>query len=275
MNVEDLLVEKNIHYIPKGADYVVRCLSPDHDDRNPSMRIDRITGIFNCFSCEFKGNLFSLFGEKPNQLQLRREKLKTLIRQKMAESTGLVLPKNTTPYIGNWRGIKPETYKEFKAFTHADKEFVSRINFPVTDVTGKVIAFNGRHTGTGIPKYLITPPGAKMPFFPTVQPYKGCVVLVEGIFDMLNLHDKGMKNSICCFGTKNVTEEKLSVLLVSGVTQLDIFFDGDPAGQNGATKIKELCEKINLPVRNIFLKDTDPGALKETQVQKLKSRLYG
>ena len=43
MNVEDLLRQKNIEYIPKGKDYVVRCLNPDHADRNPSMRIDQVT----------------------------------------------------------------------------------------------------------------------------------------------------------------------------------------------------------------------------------------
>ena len=97
MNVEELLIKQDVPYIPKGADFEVSCLNPDHPDRNPSMRIDRITGIFNCFSCEFKGNLFTLFGEKPNQLQLQREKLKNLIKQKMAESTGLALPSQATP----------------------------------------------------------------------------------------------------------------------------------------------------------------------------------
>ena len=56
MNVEELLIKQDVPYIPKGADFEVSCLNPDHPDRNPSMRIDRITGIFNCFSCEFKGN---------------------------------------------------------------------------------------------------------------------------------------------------------------------------------------------------------------------------
>ena len=59
MNVEELLESKRIAYIPKGADYEISCLNPEHPDRNPSMRVDRITGIFNCVSCEYKGNLFN------------------------------------------------------------------------------------------------------------------------------------------------------------------------------------------------------------------------
>tara|TARA_X000001382_G_scaffold12215_1_gene8123 strand:- start:9769 stop:10596 length:828 start_codon:yes stop_codon:yes gene_type:complete len=274
MNVEELLIKQDVPYIPKGADFEVSCLNPEHLDRNPSMRIDRITGIFNCFSCEFKGNLFKLFGEKPNQLQLQREKLKNTIRQKMAESTGLVFPVHSTPYVGTWRNIKVETYEKFEAFTDADPVFISRINFPIKDITGKIVAFNGRHTGSGVPKYMITPAGAKMPLFPQVKPLNGCVILVEGIFDMLNLHDKGLDNAICCFGTKNINEEKLSVLSISGVSQLDIFFDGDDAGQNSAVKVKEMCESIGLSSRNIHLKDKDPGALTEPQILKLKRKLY-
>ena len=46
MTVEELLVSRKVHFIPKGADCLVSCLHPEHEDRNPSMRIDRITGIF-------------------------------------------------------------------------------------------------------------------------------------------------------------------------------------------------------------------------------------
>ena len=46
MNVEDLLSKRNIHYTPKGRDFLVSCINPEHEDRNPSMRIDQITGVF-------------------------------------------------------------------------------------------------------------------------------------------------------------------------------------------------------------------------------------
>ena len=46
MTVEELLVEEGIAFKQSPADYVVRCLNPEHDDTNPSMRIDKITGVF-------------------------------------------------------------------------------------------------------------------------------------------------------------------------------------------------------------------------------------
>lgn len=274
MNVEDLLLAKSIQYIPKGKDFVVRCLNPEHDDKNPSMRIDQIDGRFNCFSCEYKGNIFSLFGEKVSGLQMKRDILKKKIQEKRAENVGLSMPKDYVPYIGNWRNISPKTYKQFEAFEHIGKNFISRINFPIRDISGKIVAFQGRHTANGTPKYLFTPAGARLPLFPQVSPRRGEVILVEGIFDVINLHDKGLTNAVCCFGTKNINEDKLAMLQIGGVSSIGIFFDGDEAGQKAATNIKVMCEKIGLNARNIHLKELDPGALTESQVRKLERKLY-
>lgn len=276
MDVEDLLKSKSIDYIPKGKDFVVRCLNPEHDDRNPSMRIDQVTGIFNCFSCEFKGNLFTHFGEKVNRMELRRQLLKKKIEEVRSESVGLQMPEGYSEYIGTWRNIKQKTYREFDAFLHAGKDFTGRICFPIRDRSGRIVAFQSRTTGDQQPKYLNTPPGAKMPLFPVVEPIQGSIILVEGIFDVLNLHDKGLTNAVCCFGVKNVTEEKLQVLSVAGVDNIDVFLDNDEAGQTGATKIRELCESVGLTTRNIAFGDKalDAGALAQPQVDKLRDRLY-
>ena len=275
MNAEDLLIDKKIPYYAKGKDFLVRCLNPEHDDNNPSMRIDQITGIFNCFACGFKGNIFHFYGERANQLQLRRENLKKKIRQKMSEGSGLAFPKGYLPYDGNWRDIKPETYKKFQAFTHHDKDHIGRLVFPVRDISGRVVSFNGRHMSGGTPKYMITPRGVKLPLFPKVTAIKGSIILVEGIFDAINLHDKGLTNAVCCFGTNNINEEKLSLLSLQGITGIDIFFDGDDAGQKAAENVKDMCEKVDLTSRNVFIENTDPGALVKSQVEKLKERLYG
>lgn len=278
MKVDELLQEKRIDYKVSGRDYVVKCLSPDHEDSNPSMRIDNITGVFNCFSCGFKGNLFTHFGAAANFLEIKRQKLKTSIEEKRSASVGFEFPKGFQPYKGNWRGIQPETYKHFDAFMHHDSQFNGRIVFPIRDITGKVVAFNGRHmTMTEIPKYLIYPPQAKLPLYPSnAKPIKGKVILVEGIFDMINLWDKGLTNAICCFGTKNVDTDKLSILKMQNIAGVDIMFDGDEAGQNAAEDLKVMAEKVGLIPRNVNLgSNIDPGGLAEVKVSSLRDRLYG
>ena len=80
--------------------------------------------------------------------------------------------------------------------------------------------------------------------FPIVKPLQGRIILVEGIFDVINLHDKGLTNAVCCFGVNNVTEEKLQVLTVSGVEGIDIFLDNDEAGQVSLIKKFVRCVKV-------------------------------
>jgi len=274
MNVEELLTSKNIKFAYSGKDLVVACLNPEHDDRNPSMRIDKIMGIFNCPACGFKGNIFKLYNQSVDQLQSLKDRLQRNIRVKAAESIGITLPPDIVPYEGTWRGIKPETYKKFGAFQHHASEHIGRIVFPITNITGKIVALNGRHTTGGTPKYLFSPPGVRLPLFPIVKPIKGTVILVEGIYDVINLHDKGLTNAICCFGTKNINENKLSMLRIQGIDYIYIFFDPDDAGQNGAIEVKNLCEKLSIPSSNILVKSSDPGDLTEEQVLKLKGKLY-
>jgi DNA primase len=238
------------------------------------MRIDVIQGVFHCLSCGYKGNIFKLFGETPNRVQQLRDRLGDTIKFRKAESIGLQIPKDSSPYIGTWRNISRETYKDFEAFENPQSDFSGRIVFPIRDATGKIRVFVGRHTSGGVPKYLNVPANARMPLFPTVEPYKGTIILVEGLFDVLNLYDKGVTHVMCCFGVGNVTEDKLNILRMRGLDKLIIFFDGDKAGQEGAAKVKNLCKRIGLNHTNIYLENKDPGELTESQVVKLVRKLY-
>ena len=278
MKVVDILQERKLEFKVSGRDYLVRCLNPEHEDRNPSMRIDNITGIFNCFSCGYKGNIFKLFGAPSNFLDIKRQQLVDAIEEKRSSSIGLPFPQGYTPYNGNWRNIKPETYKHFEAFLHHETQFVGRVVFPIRDITGKIVAFNGRHmTLSEKIKYMIYPPQATLPMYPaSVKPIKGRVILVEGIYDMVNLFDKGLSNVICCIGTNNVDMDKLAILKMQDIMGVDIIFDGDDPGQKAAENVRVLAERIGLITRNVNLgQNIDPGSLAEQQVKNLGERLYG
>lgn len=279
MNVEQLLEQKKIPYVKSGKDYKVCCLNPDHPDTNPSMRIDQLTGIFNCFACGFKGNLFSFFEEKANYLQQRKELFKRKLHKKLAENIGLDMPKNYIPFNRTWRNISEQTYSHFEAFEHHDSDHIGRIVFPIRSISGKILGFNGRAlTPEKTPKYQITPAGSTFPLFPTrVKPIQGRVILVEGIFDMLNLYDKGLTNVTCAFGTRKVTKEKLMLLKVQGISGIDILFDNDEAGVDATKEIATLAEGLELTTRTVTLPRSvnDAGELTAQQVLKLKEALYG
>jgi len=276
MLVEELLRSQDIEFRQSGKDYLIRCLNPDHEDRNPSLRIDKTTGIFNCLSCGHSGNLFYHFGEKPNWLQIRREKLKVLIKDKLAETSGYTIPANAVPFDQEWRGISAETFSKFEAFQHNNSEYIGRVVFPIRSITGNIVAFCGRHQGQAGPKYLFHPEGAKLPLFPVVKPIQGRIILVEGIFDMLNLHDKGLTNAVCAFGVNKLSVDKVNILKIQGVQGVDLLFDMDDAGKLGAEKAKDLLESndIAATVRTLAAAK-DPGDLTASQVIKLKETLYG
>ena len=82
------------------------------------------------------------FGEKASFLHLRRELVKKKIREKRAESVGLPFPRSALPYVGNWRNIKPETYRKFEAFSQEHEAFVGRIVFPIRDISGQSSSFS-------------------------------------------------------------------------------------------------------------------------------------
>ena len=131
-------------------------------------------------------------------------------------------------------------------------------------------------TGMGSEKYYIYPHGVKLPFCPAkVKPIQNRVILVEGVFDALNLWDKGLKNTVCCFGTQQMDWVKLSLLKLQGVNGVDIIFDGDEAGRRAAEQIKGVAEQLEMSVQIVNLPEGgDPGDLVLDQINRLKEKLY-
>lgn len=276
MQVEELLKSKDIEFKPSGKDLVIRCLNPDHEDRNPSLRIDRTTGIFNCLSCGYSGSLFNHFEVAADWLQIRRNRLTASINEKMAETSGLSIPENAVIFDHDWRGISGSTYAKFGAFQHNNAEFIGRVVIPIRNISGKIVAFCGRHQGQVDPKYLFHPPNVKLPLFPVVKPIRGSIVLVEGIIDMMNLHDKGLTNAVCAFGVNKITQDKINILKIQGVSDINIFYDSDEAGRTAAEKLKITLEENDISSRIITYGNAkDPGELTALQVIKIKEQLYG
>ena len=279
MIAEELLREKKIDYRISGRDAVISCLNPEHDDSNPSMRVDKVTGIFNCFSCGYKGNLFTYFGAPASPLEVRMHRIKEKVNKVKSETVGIQLPKDRVPWKGGGiRNISEETLAIWGAFTWNVPQFENRIIFPIRDIRGKTVALIGRSLDDfNMNKYFIYPNGAEMPFCPAkIKPIQNRVILVEGIFDALNLWDKGLKNTVCCFGTQQVNWVKLSLLKLQGVSGVDIMFDGDEAGVKAGEMAKGLAEQLEMSARVVKLRDNiDPGNLTKPEIERLKEKLYG
>jgi DNA primase len=280
-HIADLLRQKNISFNISGPDFLVKCLNPEHEDSNPSMRIDKTTGIYNCFACGFKGNIFKYFGILTNNTSLRVAKLKEKLRMLQIDTEGIPLPEGATPISSEFRGISKKTLKKFGAFyTDAVTELQDRIIFPITDLSGKTVVYVARHSlSSGNPRYINYPRGVKIPVFPSIlETSVKSIVLVEGIFDFLNVYDKGLHNAVCTFGTNTLmsdTKMKLQPFKAQGITKVFIMFDGDEAGREAAYKLKPQIEEMELVVEIIKLEDdSDPGELSLEYVTSLKEYIY-
>ena len=274
--VLDLLNSKGLSFTISGRDYLIKCLNPEHNDSNPSFRVDKVSGIAHCFSCGYKTNIFKYFGIFTNQIPLKIAKLKEKIQELKRMSTGLAELPGSVPYTRSHRGISVETLKYFGAFftTQVDK-MEDRIIFPIKSITGKTEVYVGRHLlSNGNPRYLNYPGGVQIPLFPASVPRGSrSMVLVEGLFDMLNLYDKGLNNAVACFGTNTLQKDmkqKLMPYRAQGVTKVFIMFDGDEAGRKASSFLKPLIEEEGFEVEIISLDDgDDPGVLDQESVSSI------
>lgn len=281
MNVKDLLDDRQLKYREAGKDYLISCLNPEHDDTNPSMRIDKITGIYHCFSCGHKGNLFRLFGAEPNFIDIRIAKLQDIIRE-LLKTQSLVMPSDTVFFNMDYRSISAETYCEVNAFTtNQIDELKDRICFPLYNVRGDIKVFMGRavHSNIGN-KYIFYPDNIKPPLFPAhPEVWKSSLIVVEGIFDALNLRDKGCYNVISALGTHTLLKtyrEKLSHYKILGVNKFYIMFDGDNAGRSASLKLENVLNDNGYNAEIIELPDgLDPGDLTQQDITTLMIGLYG
>lgn len=280
-NVEKLLKDRDVEYVDKGRDLLVKCINPEHDDSNPSMRIDSETGKFNCFSCGFHGNIFIHFGEYQSPVYDLVYGVRDKISDIQRETRGMEIPAAACAYSESFRNISRDTYKRFGAFTYSHTEYENRIIFPITDATGKILCFNGRHKYSDVkPKYKFYPERATIPIFPFVKGHE-TLILTEGLFDMLNLQDKGIKNAVCVFGTHNISYNsaynKLLPYLISGVRRFLILMDNDKAGRYAAKKmldvikIKTKCEVIDISY--MLEPGDDPGCLTKQGVKSLSEQI--
>jgi DNA primase len=278
MTPEEILNSKHIAFTKSSKGFTIRCLNPEHPDLNPSMSVNQITGAFKCFSCGFHGSLYSHFDIEKDATSMAVASLLLKINSLLPNATNLTMPVGYFPFTEDFRNISGKTLSAFKAFTHED--FEGRIVFPIYDNAGTLVAFQGRYLYSETsPKYKFYPTAVKnLPLFPAnVVPIQSSVIVVEGIFDMLNLYDKGITNVVTTFGctpSKSITH-KFDLLHIQGVTKIIIMYDGDEAGRKGADTLQSLLSNKFIVHKVLLEEGQDPGSLNPFQIKHLREELYG
>jgi DNA primase len=151
--------------------------------------------------------------------------------------------------------------------------FRARVMFTITDLRRRVVGFGGRVLGEGTPKYLNSP---DTPLFKKGHTLFALdvareavtrtktVIVVEGYFDAIALHQAGLTHTVATLGTA-LTPDHIHVLR-RFASKVVLLFDPDAAGVRAALRGLDLFVNSGLGVKVVSLpagEDPDTYVRKE------------
>lgn len=159
--------------------------------------------------------------------------------------------------------------------------FRGRILFPISDLHQRIVGFGGRVVREGQPKYLNSPEsniyhkGEVLYGLQVAKRYaaeKDCVIIVEGYFDLLTVHQYGLKHSVATLGTALTTQHIRT--LKRYTKNLNILFDADQAGVQATLRSLPLFLEEEVVGKTIVLpKGEDPdGFLRKGNLEEFGKR---
>jgi len=179
----------------------------------------------------------------------------------LAHELGLVFPKKREGWYDAFRG---------------------RVLFPIFDLHQRVVGFGGRVIKEGEPKYLNSPEstiyhkgevlyGLQVAKRDATE--KDCVIVVEGYFDLLTLHQYGWRHSVATLGTA-LTPQHVRTLK-RYTRNVIALFDADQAGVQAALRSLPLFLEEEVAGKTVILpKGEDPdGFLRKGNLEDFTKRV--
>jgi len=161
--------------------------------------------------------------------------------------------------------------------------FRNRVMFPISDSTGRVIAFSGRalKEDDKTPKYLNSPETKLFYKSETLYGFniaknhirkQDYAVLVEGQMDLLMSHQAGVLNTVASSGTA-LTELHLKKIQKLS-NRVIIAYDSDPAGEKASNRAAELALSLGMEAKIASLPEgEDPASVAKENPEKWKNAL--
>lgn len=130
--------------------------------------------------------------------------------------------------------------------------FRNRLIIPIRDNQGRIVGFGGRAFGEDLPKYVNSP---ETLIFKKSENIFGLnvaketvnssrvlnsIILTEGYFDVMALHQIGFKNAVACLGTALTSSQIKQILKITNKLYLNL--DSDNAGNEATEKIIKSLE---------------------------------
>lgn len=144
-----------------------------------------------------------------------------------------------------------------------------RLVFPICDHQGRVIAFGGRILGDGQPKYLNSPETAwyskrrhlyALNLARGLIKREGKVIITEGYFDAVSMHQAGFGMTVASLGTALTPEQ--ANLLHRYADNAILAYDADDAGEMAILKGSAILEDSGMRASTVIMPHgEDPDSL--------------
>jgi hypothetical protein len=259
--MKDTLTRLGIEYYSERGDEVQAACPAHkdrtgHEDRNPSFYINADSGAFICFSCQWKGNVYTLVNyihgdvdantwlNEGGGLSLRMERITRVVPniQEQTHITESMLSAFTAPPEDalRSRGLTKEAAESFDLLWDArNKNWI----IPIRDVvTNKLLGWQEkgydrryfRNYPTGVQK--------SQALFGYGQYISGDMIVVESPLDVVRLASLGFTGGVATYGAL-VSSAQFN--LIRGGERVVIAMDNDEAGHKSSMSLYTLCREMD------------------------------
>jgi DNA primase len=180
------------------------------------------------------------------------------------------------PYLLEQRGLTPETIVDFGIGFCSKGMMADRIAIPIHNVKGEIVAYAGRfpgEPGEDTPKYKLPPGFRKSQELFNIdraikEPADNPLVVVEGFFDCMKLHQNGYRKVVALMGaTMSAAQEELVRKHTVFNTRVIVMLDENEAGRAGRDDIAcRLAKHCFVRIYAFDQEDMEPEHLSDAQL---------
>jgi DNA primase len=263
--------------------------------RDDSFRASLSKNVFHCFACQAHGNVLD-FVAAMEKCSIREAACRLqrwfdvssptlaspagegvvkmeLVRKKEGCNPPLHFVLTGVDHSHNYlrqRGVDRVTAAEFGVGFYGGPGLMSgRIIIPIRNASGEIVAYAGRALDGGLPKYKLPAGFRKAWELFNIQRAAATgsktVIVVEGYFDCLRVHQAGFPFVVALMGSSLSTSQER--VLTERFERVVLMLDGDPAGRAASRAIStRLSGKCPAVVINVP-EGAQPDQLSATAIQ--------
>jgi DNA primase len=231
-----------------------------HEDRNPSFWINADTGAFICFSCQFKGNVYSLINyvsgidydkakewfDSPSLLVSRFNRI-TEEKKALIEEPTIITESMLSAFVDppaealTARGLTSHAARAYELCWDTRNE---NWIIPIRDAkTEKLLGWQEK----GYSKRHFNNTPAKMKksnsLFGLKQYIAGDMIVVESPLDVVRLASIGIHGGVATYGALISMSQ---VTYLRGADRLIFALDNDDAGKASSKEMLKLCQQYEM-----------------------------